>query len=105
MVNIVIYLPQNEYAHALVNELLDAALIANASIDKDNVLYRKEPDGIGQMVNTVITCQTKSMLFPSIEKWIKEKYGAEIPIFSMPIIQSNHSFDQLIRNSTAKKEP
>lgn len=105
MVNIIIYLPQNENAHTLVNQLLDAELIANASIDKDNVLYRKEVDGIDQMVNTVITCQTKSLLFPTIVKWINEKYGPEIPIFSMPIIQSNKSFDQLIRSKTLKKEP
>lgn len=105
MVNIIIYLPQNENAHTLVNQLLDAELIANVSIDKDNVLYRKEADGIDQMVNTVITCQTKSLLFPTIEKWILEKYGAEIPIFSMPIIQSNKSFDHLIRSKTLKKEP
>lgn len=102
MVNIVIYLKENHPAKELVNELLEQGLIANASIDMDNISYKKENEGIVQSVNTVITCQTKSMLFPSIEKLIKQKYGEEIPIYSLPIIQSNSSFDQMIRNRTIK---
>ena len=102
MVNIIIYLNSNNPAQELVNELLEEGLIANASIDIDNVSYKKENDGVVQIVNTVITCQTKSMLFPLIEKLIMHKYGQEIPIYSLPIIQSNSSFDQMIRNRTIK---
>jgi uncharacterized protein involved in tolerance to divalent cations len=102
MVNIIIYLNQNHPAQELVNELLEEGLIANASIDKDNISYKKESEGVVQTVNTVITCQTKSMLFSTIENLIKQKYGEEIPIYSLPIIQSNSSFDQMIRNRTIK---
>jgi uncharacterized protein involved in tolerance to divalent cations len=102
MVNIIIYFNKDNSAQELVNELLEEGLIANASIDIDNISYKKENEGIVQTVNTVITCQTKSMLFPSIEKLIKQKYGDEIPIYSLPIIQSNSSFDQMIRNRTIK---
>jgi uncharacterized protein involved in tolerance to divalent cations len=102
MVNIVIYLDNNNPSQDLVNELLEEGLIANASIDIDNISYKKEPEGVVQNINTVITCQTKSMLFPLIEKLIKQKYGQEIPIYSLPIIQSNSSFDQMIRNRTIK---
>ncbi len=102
MVNIIIYLNQNHPAQELVNELLEEGLIANASIDKDNISYKKESEGVVQTVNTVITCQTKSMLFSTIESLIKQKYGEEIPIYSLPIIQSNSSFDQMIRNRTIK---
>lgn len=102
MVNIIIYLNNNNPAQDLVNELLDEGLIANASIDIDNISYKKEHEGIVKNINTVITCQTKSMLFPLIEKLIMQKYGQEIPIYSLPIIQSNSTFDQLIRNRTIK---
>jgi hypothetical protein len=100
MINCIIYLNQNHPAQELVNELLDECLIANASMDVDNISYKKEPEGIVKTINTVITCQTKSMLFPLIEKWIYKKYGDEIPIYSLPIIQSNYSFDQMIRKRT-----
>lgn len=102
MVNIVIYLDNNNPSQDLVKELLEEGLIANASIDIDNISYKKESEGVVQNTNTVITCQTKSMLFPLIEKLIKQKYGQEIPIYSIPIIQSNSSFDQMIRNRTIK---
>ena len=102
MVNIVIYLDNNNPSQDLVNELLEEGLIANASIDIDNISYKKESEGVVQNTNTVITCQTKSMLFPLIEKLIMQKYGPEIPIYSLPIIQSNSSFDQMIRNRTIK---
>lgn len=102
MVNIVIYLKENHPAKELVNELLEQGLIANASIDKDNISYKKESEGVVQTVNTVITCQTKSILFPQVELLVRQKYGEEIPIYSLPIIQSNSSFDQMIRNRTIK---
>lgn len=102
MVNIVIYLNKDNPAQELVNELLQQGFIANASIDMDNISYQKENECVVQTVNTVITCQTKSMLFPLIEKLIQQKYGIEIPIYSLPIIQSNSSFDQMIRNRTIK---
>ncbi len=102
MVNIIIYLHQNHVAQELINELLLEGLIANASIDKDNISFKKENEGVIQSLNTVITCQTKAMLFPTIEKLIKQKYGEKIPVYSLPIIQSNSSFDQLIRSRTIK---
>ena len=102
MVNIIIYLSKNHPAQELVNELLLEGLIANASIDVDNISYKKEQEGIVQSVNTVITCQTKSMLFPLIEKLIQEKHGEEIQVYSLPIIQSNSTFDKMIRNRTIK---
>lgn len=103
MVNIIVYLEQAKEAQELVNELLSLKLVANASIDIDNVSYRlAQDDKIERSIHSVITAQTKSLLFSHIEKFIHEKHGEHIPIFSMPITQANHSFDHLIRNSTIK---
>ncbi len=102
MVNIIIYLEQAKEAQEVVNELLALKLIANASIDIDNVSYRLADDRIERSIHSVITAQTKSLLFSQIERLIQEKHGENVPIFSMPITQANHTFDDLIRNSTIK---
>jgi uncharacterized protein involved in tolerance to divalent cations len=102
MINIIIYLNQVNEAKELIDTLLSEDLIANASIDISNVSYSKENNEIVKNVNTVITAQTKSMLFSSIVEIVGAKYGTHVPIFSMPITQANSSFDHLIRNHTKK---
>jgi len=102
MVNIIIYLEQSNEAQEIVHELLEAKLIANASIDIENESYSLENETIVKRINSVITAQTKSMLFSTIEKLIHEKHGSEVPIFSVPITQANEKFDFIIRNSTIK---
>lgn len=102
MVNIIIYLDSENEAKEIVSELLMEKLIANASIDFDNVSYSLQNGEIKKSINSVITAQTKSLLFSQIEKMIHEKHGEHVPIFSMPITQANNSFDALIRNSTLK---
>jgi uncharacterized protein involved in tolerance to divalent cations len=102
MINVIIYLNQVNEAKELIDTLLLEDLIANASIDISNVSYSKENGSIVKNVNTVITAQTKSMLFSSIVSVVSEKYGTEVPIFSMPITQANSSFDHIIREHTKK---
>lgn len=102
MINIIIYLDKKHDAQALVNSLLKDELIANASIDRDNVSYRMENGVCVNNINSVITAQTKALLFSHIEKLIKEQYGESIPIYSLPITQANGSFDSLIRTNTQK---
>lgn len=102
MVNVLIYLNQSSNAEEIVFELLKSKLIANASIDIDNINYHLENNEIVKTVNTVITAQTKSLLFSSIESIIHNKFGTDIPVYSLPITQANTSFDLLIRNSTIK---
>lgn len=102
MVNIIIYLDRKHDAQALVNGLLKDELIANASIDRDNVSYRMENETFVKNVNNVITAQTKALLFSHIEKLIKEQYGENIPIYSLPITQANGPFDAMVRNNTRK---
>jgi uncharacterized protein involved in tolerance to divalent cations len=100
MINLVIYLDRLNEAKDLVTLLLKEGLIANASIDHDNVSYRMQDGELQKTVNSVITAQTRSMLFLGITKLIEEHYGEHVPVYSMPITQANASFDQLIRDHT-----
>lgn len=102
MVNIIIYLQKEIEPQKLVFDLLKNKLIANASIDINNVSYRIENEAIVKNENTVITAQTKAMLFSLIEKFINEHYGENVIIYSLPITQANESFGTLIRTKTLK---
>jgi uncharacterized protein involved in tolerance to divalent cations len=102
MVNVIIYLNKSLDAKELVDTLLRNQLIANASIDCDNVSYQFEGDQIIESIKSVITAQTKSMLFSQIETFIQQKYEMDVPIYSLPLTQVSVSFDALIRSRTQK---
>ena len=102
MINVIIYLDKVHDAKVLVEILLKEGLIANASIDNENISYRIEYNEMIKNVNNVITAQTKALLFSLIEKYIKEKYGDNVQIYSVLITQANTSFDTLVRNNTNK---
>jgi uncharacterized protein involved in tolerance to divalent cations len=102
MVNVIIYLDEQHEAKELVDSLLHAGLIANASIDDKNISYLLKNNKVVESVNSVITAQTKSLLFSTIEDFVQEKFGDRVPLYSVPITQANHSFDLLMRNNTKK---
>lgn len=82
--------------------LLKKRMVAKATIDIDNVTYLMKDDEILTKTNTVITAQTKSLLFSQIEKLVVEIYGSSIPIYSVPITQANEQFDKMVRDNTLK---
>jgi len=49
---------------------------------------------------SVITAQSKALLFNHIVKAVEEKIGEETPINSTPIIGSNKIFDDIIKAKT-----
>jgi len=102
MVNIIIYLQKEIDAQKLVFDLLNNKLIANASIDINNVSFKIEDDKIRKAENSVITAQTKAMLFSQVERYIYENCGDGVEVYSLPITQANNSFDSHIRNNTLK---
>ena len=63
MVNVVIYLKEEFDAKELVHYLLNEKLIASASIDENNVLYELVDGCYTEKVFSVITSQSKSLLF------------------------------------------
>lgn len=100
MVNVIIYLNQAQNAKDLVKFLLDEKLIASASIDENNISYKLENNELTKDVYSVITSQTKSLLFNEIVKAVEAKTGVNTPINSTPIIASNRIFDDTIRTKT-----
>ncbi|MFN8438652.1 MAG: hypothetical protein U0V72_13615 [Cytophagales bacterium] len=102
MINIMIYFEQLEEAQMLINELLNASLIANASIDSNNISYMLKDGEIQTKIYAVVTAQTKNLLFTQIEHIVAEKFGDRVLMYSLPITNANIYFDQQIRNKTLR---
>ncbi len=100
MVNVIIYLKKHHDAKAVVQQLLSDKLIASASIDENNIMYKMENGTFCEDVYNIITAQSKSLLFPEIEKVVQNTIGEETPINSLPIVGSNELFDYAIRTKT-----
>lgn len=100
MVNIVIYLKKEHNAKELVHLLLSERLIAYASIDENNISYLWNEIGITEEVYTVITAQSKALLFNEIVKSVEAKIGENTPINATPIVGSNRIFDQTVKSKT-----
>jgi uncharacterized protein involved in tolerance to divalent cations len=100
MVNIIIYLKKQESAKELVKFILDERLIASASIDENNTSYKLENGSFSEEVFTVITMQSKSLLFNEIVNAVEGKTGEDTPIISTPIVASNRIFDDTVKSKT-----
>ena len=103
MVNVVIYIDYSVDPKFIVSSLFEKQLVAKASIDFDNKVYLISKGELIERVNSVITCQTKSLLFTDIVKFIQDNFGDNIKVCSLPIIASNKAFEDGILNSTLKK--
>lgn len=102
MVNVLIYLNSDYDPHKLVEQLLLQKLIAKATIDFDNKSYQMEEGEIVVRHYNVLTIQTQSLLFTKLEQFVEREYASSIPIYSLPITQSNSWFDNYVRNQTKK---
>ena len=100
MINIVFYLKKEHDPIVLIEKLLRLELIASASVDVDNCTYTTEDGKLTKIIHSVITAQTKSLLFAEISKIVEEDYGVDIPINSVPIVVCNKVFDSTIRLKT-----
>lgn len=100
MVNVIIYLKKEHNAIEFVKFLLVEKLVASASIDENNISYKQMEGKLYEDVYTVITAQTKSLLFNEIVKLVEDRIGDEIPIISTPIVASNRIFDDNIKSKT-----
>ncbi len=100
MVNVLIYLKKEDSAKELVKYLLEEKLIASATIDENNISYKLENNVFSEEVFSVITAQSKSLLFSEIVKAVEAKIGKDVPINSTPIVGSNQIFDDNIRSKT-----
>ena len=80
--------------------MLEKKLTASASIDENKVSYKFENDQFLEGVFSVITSQSKSLLFSKIVKALEAKTGEDTAIISTPIVASNKIFDDTIRSHT-----
>ncbi len=101
MVNIIIYLDKSHQAAELVEELLKNRLAAKVSVDQDNVSYFLENGELITKVRTILTLQTRALLFTAIDNFLLERFGYQIPMCSVPITQVNRTFDKVIRENTS----
>ena len=80
--------------------MIDEKLITSDSIDENNLSYKLENDQFSEVVYSVITSQSKSLLFSEIVKALEAKTGEDTAIISTPIVASNKIFDDTIRSNT-----
>ncbi len=102
MISVIIYLDKVDSAEQFAESILKNGLAASASIDVDNSYYVHKDGNVFKTSHTVITLQTKSLLFSQLEEFININYGLDIPIYSVPITYANKFFDQFIRDNTNK---
>lgn len=100
MVNVIIYLDKKNNAEELVKHLLQAKLIASAVIDIDNISYTLNDGNFSKDVFNVITAKSKSLLINQIITAVEEQLGEEVLIISTPIVGSNSSFDEMVKQNT-----
>lgn len=97
MINVIIHLKKESNPKELVKFLLAKKLIASASIDENNITYELGNDGFSEVICSVITAQSKALLFNEIVKIVESKIGVETPINATPIVGSNKVFDDIIK--------
>jgi uncharacterized protein involved in tolerance to divalent cations len=94
------YLKSEFDPNLLVKRLLEERIIAKATIDLDNTSYEFNGGNLEIKNYTIVTIQTRSLLFSKLVEMVETEFSSEIPIYSIPITQSNNWFDQYIREQT-----
>lgn len=100
MVNIIIYLKKKQNPEELITFLLSEKLIASASIDKNNISYKMIDGVLTEEVHTIITAQSKSLLFDNIVDAIEQKMGEKMMVNAIPIVGASGFFNDTVRSKT-----
>lgn len=99
MINMVIHLNKKHDPNQLIETLFEQQLVGQASVDVNNVSYIKQNGQIEKVINSVITLQTKALLFSEITQIVESTFGDDVHITSVPIVGCNKSFDSIIREN------
>ncbi len=103
MINVCIAHPHEANARKMANELLQHKLVARLSIDYDNHVFEvDENDVVREVSISLVTAQTKAILFQEILNFVHQNYGDDIPVYSLPITQGNEELTRIIREKTKK---
>ena len=78
MVNVVIYIDDSLDPKLIISSLFEKKLIAKATIDFNNKVFLISEGKLKENNNSVITCQTRSLLFTDIVKFVEENFGKKI---------------------------
>jgi hypothetical protein len=100
MINVVIHVRGDQQHKELVHHLLHHKLVASASIDENNVLYKLNGDNVVEEVYHVITCQSKALLFDDIVEIIEQQLGERTAVYSTPIVGANGYFNDSVKRRT-----
>ncbi|MCU0360442.1 MAG: divalent cation tolerance protein CutA [Bacteroidia bacterium] len=100
MINVFIYVKNEEEAKLLAAELLQNKLVAHISIDFNNHVYSAFNGEFTEEINCLITAQTKALLFQEILDHVEKRLLNHVKIYSAPIAQCNSHFSEIIRSRT-----
>jgi uncharacterized protein involved in tolerance to divalent cations len=100
MINVIIYLKKKQNPEELITFLLSEKLIASASIDENNVSYKMNNGFLTEEVHTIITAQSKALLFDNIVDAIEQKMGEKMMINAIPIVGASGFFNDTVRTKT-----
>jgi uncharacterized protein involved in tolerance to divalent cations len=102
MINVYIAHPSDRVAKQLAEELLKNKLVARLSIDYNNHVFEIDNEEITERSISLITAQTRALLFQEVVNFVHARYSMAIPIYSVPITQGNEELTHLIREKTKK---
>jgi uncharacterized protein involved in tolerance to divalent cations len=102
MINVYIAHPNESTARKLAEDLLKNQMVARLSVDYNNHVFEMIEDEIRESTISLITAQTKALLFTDIVAYVHVRYGKNIPIYSLPMTQVNEDLSHLIREKTLK---
>jgi len=104
MINVNIYLDEEEPAKRIVLGLLKKRLVAHAAILPENETLLNLEGEIIEKREYVITAQTKALLFNEVCEYIQQHHTGPTKILSVPITQCNEAFSEIIRTGTKDPE-
>ncbi len=100
MINAILYLDSTELAEELAKEFLQRGLAASTSIDIDNRYFVLDKGEVKNTIHTVLTLQTKALLFKEICEYVTSRLGKDVPVFTLPITQTNDYFYHFVQGGT-----
>lgn len=103
MINAIIYLRQEHNPKELIKFLLHKKLIASASFDENNISYKQDGDEVKEEFFSVITAQSKALLFNDIVDEVESFLEERVSINSTPIVGASGFFNDTVRTSTLKR--
>ena len=92
-----------EQANDIIEFLVSKKLVLNALVQENVILKKRgEQESIVSEKQILIMGKTKALLFNTIDKLLREKYGSKMPIlYSIPIVSMDFEQANELINQTA----